>query len=790
MMSPAKLARSVAAIISVCAFFVSFISAVTAGHAKDFGDTQQALQAARLALDSGKLVKAEKLLRSCIKKANAQGNTLGEAKARKWLGVTLGRMGYDRFDEALEELEASKKLLGKLTASGNKRAREQEAFVSFDLAQLYLRSAEANLKESLLKGVSGSYFDVLKQYVNPARNCIEDARRSYPPSKKADLVLAEADIALLVARYGRVFMPQTATGQRFEKAAQKYSRALNVEEDQGANSRGDVIAQAYMGLGVCRRQQSTLKDGADARRQLLNKAQTAFEKALNSETDHVEQQISAAVLKAATVMDLREAGQNTPHDGREIEKLLRRAALRVERMRQDVTSAQTYGLAVSFFSRRTAVYEQMVRLYAMRGEPANMLRAIERMKARAFREKLRQGEAQGDRNQTEQFNVAETVRKLKEEQAILAEFFYGPRYAWVLIITPDGSITPRRLSLSGQELVRKLRNVISGYSNQLLLRMYLRQLRYRGEVPDNFLAAFKDSAELYQEILKPVIEVAAEHEARAVYLVPHHLLHYTPFCALVTKLNEKAPIASGYYVEDYDIPLCYLPSAGVLSFIKPAPQRTASLIMARSDFRDVLPTYPTDLRNSVSEAESISSLIEGKLLTESDATEDAFRRMASDRSLLYLATHGVLKSDDSMNSAILLAASQGRGHDTDGELTVRELISDLKGDINADLVVLSACQTNKARLSPVSGDDLAALSRGFMMAGARSVIATQWDASDDVFPMIMRRFVEEWKKEPGENTSKASALHSAIQQFLREKDMGVYRHPLFWAPIVLLGHAR
>ena len=63
---------------------------------------------------------------------------------------------------------------------------------------------------------------------------------------------------------------------------------------------------------------------------------------------------------------------------------------------------------------------------------------------------------------------------------------------------------------------------------------------------------------------------------------------------------------------------------------------------------------------------------------------------------------------------------------------------DLRLDLDADLVVLSACRT---ALGPVEGDGVIGFARAFLSAGARSVVATQWDVSDRVSYDVMRELL-------------------------------------------------
>jgi CHAT domain-containing protein len=173
------------------------------------------------------------------------------------------------------------------------------------------------------------------------------------------------------------------------------------------------------------------------------------------------------------------------------------------------------------------------------------------------------------------------------------------------------------------------------------------------------------------------------------------------------------------------------------------------------------------------------------LFLESEATEERLRSLPEEFRMLYFATHGVLKKQDPLSSSILLAETPGiDGTTHDGYVTVEELFSEFASKLNCDLAILSACHTNEGEPSPASGDDIATLSRGFMVAGARSVMATLWEACDGTFPTIMEAYLHArlQRSEP-----KDKALVSAIRKFLADNDFPVWRHPHFWASPVLIG---
>ena len=127
---------------------------------------------------------------------------------------------------------------------------------------------------------------------------------------------------------------------------------------------------------------------------------------------------------------------------------------------------------------------------------------------------------------------------------------------------------------------------------------------------------------------------------------------------------------------------------------------------------------------------------------------------------------------------MVLAASHGE----DGKVKVRELLTRYQGRMKVGLMVLSACDTNRGESNIQPGDDIAALSNAFLVAGVDNVIATQWPASDTSFPKIMALFYHRVQQ----HLTLDDALASAQKQFLAENQSAM-RYPIFWANIVLIG---
>jgi CHAT domain-containing protein len=146
------------------------------------------------------------------------------------------------------------------------------------------------------------------------------------------------------------------------------------------------------------------------------------------------------------------------------------------------------------------------------------------------------------------------------------------------------------------------------------------------------------------------------------------------------------------------------------------------------------------------------------------------RELGSGFSMLHFATHGKFNADTPLNSGLYLA----KGRDADGILTV----GDLYGlNFDSDLVTLSACETGLGKVA--NGDDVIGLTRGFLYAGARSIVASLWEVDDAATEQLMVSFYGNLK-----DHDKREALRLA-QIETRTK----FPHPMFWAAFQIVGRA-
>jgi CHAT domain-containing protein len=186
-----------------------------------------------------------------------------------------------------------------------------------------------------------------------------------------------------------------------------------------------------------------------------------------------------------------------------------------------------------------------------------------------------------------------------------------------------------------------------------------------------------------------------------------------------------------------------------------------------------------DLPNTLDEIVSASKVLnwQSKLLLGRAATESAVKSQAlASFDVIHMATHGVRSAEFPDRAALVLAPDSSSGED--GLLQARE-IRNLP--IRAELVVLSACDTGIGTLQGQEG--IANLVRAFLFAGAKSVVASLWGASDVYATHLMTRFFVHL----ADGDDKSVALQHAKLDSLQEFGSSV--PPFYWAGFVVVGDA-
>jgi CHAT domain-containing protein len=144
--------------------------------------------------------------------------------------------------------------------------------------------------------------------------------------------------------------------------------------------------------------------------------------------------------------------------------------------------------------------------------------------------------------------------------------------------------------------------------------------------------------------------------------------------------------------------------------------------------------------------------------------------------ILHFATHGVFNNSHPELSGIVLSLIDKSGRPQNGFLRLNEIYN---LDLQADLVVLSACQTALGKAA--KGEGLIGLTRGFMYAGAGRVMASLWRINDRSTAELMRYFYEGMFQQ---HLTPAASLRAAQIKMWQTNE---WRSPHHWAAFVLQG---
>jgi CHAT domain-containing protein len=161
-----------------------------------------------------------------------------------------------------------------------------------------------------------------------------------------------------------------------------------------------------------------------------------------------------------------------------------------------------------------------------------------------------------------------------------------------------------------------------------------------------------------------------------------------------------------------------------------------------------------------------------------DATEGRLKSAGLERyRYVHLATHGVVDEKHPALSRLLFEPESGSSEDS--VLTLGEIYN-LR--LNADLVVLSACDTGLGGIA--RGEGIIGLTRGFLYAGARSLLVSLWPVSDEAAASLVVDFYAKLL----EGRPKARALREAkLHTMARNPE---YAKPFYWSSLVLVGDWR
>jgi len=282
--------------------------------------------------------------------------------------------------------------------------------------------------------------------------------------------------------------------------------------------------------------------------------------------------------------------------------------------------------------------------------------------------------------------------------------------------------------------------------------------------------------ELHRLLIEPVTNEL--QNIKTLCIIPDEILWTLPFQALTTP-------GGTYLIEEYG--LYYAPSLSVVNEMALRRRQQSSKESLIAFGNPVIERNNKGNQNlhPLPEAEAEVAAVAGavqtrvkRILVGREADEQTFKALAPQYATIHLATHGVLDNRDPLNSHLLLTKTDG-DIDNDGLLEAREIFN---MRLNADLAVLSACETGNGRISP--GEGVIGMSWAFFVAGARSVVVSQWRVNSGSTAQLMKNFYQALAQQQDlKGLNKSQALREAALRLLNDRR---YRHPFYWAGFVLV----
>jgi CHAT domain-containing protein len=365
-------------------------------------------------------------------------------------------------------------------------------------------------------------------------------------------------------------------------------------------------------------------------------------------------------------------------------------------------------------------------------------------------------------------SIEEIQKYLKKTRSSIIEYFIGQNKSYVFFVSP------RKKAVFHIKARETLGRVLQG------------TLKYLSDPDLNEHVLKKSLVKITNYLLPFSTELTSIY--KNLIIIPDGELCYFPFEVLITDQSES------YLVDDFII--SYMPSSFAYIYLSNEQNHIEDfrlLLIGSPEYKiygarenvkilteKLLCIYREEgysfssLPFSGSEIEEIAKLFPSnktEIFFGPEASESNIKNLSlSDFNCIHFACHGFINSNP-FRSALILSPEHDAGED--GLLQVREIY---ELELNADLVVLSACETGKGLIT--QGEGLLGISRVFFYSGARSIISTLWKIDDKSTSLFMNYLYGFLKY----GNNKAAALRKAKVE-MRKK----HENPFFWAPYVLSG---
>ena len=367
------------------------------------------------------------------------------------------------------------------------------------------------------------------------------------------------------------------------------------------------------------------------------------------------------------------------------------------------------------------------------------------------------------RGEAQPITLNEAAALLPDDQTAILEYVVTEDHSYLFVLRKATGLTVHTINIKSAELATMAES-------------------FRRSVAERDLTVKQPARRLYDLLIKP-----AEGQLRGVRklrIVPDGTLWNVPFQALHQGVR-------GYLLEQYAV--SYAPSLSVLREMG----RRANALRRSENTQSILLAMGNPALNGETETkvrvtrrdEPLSPLPDAekevnalgrlygpgsRVLIGPQAQEATMKAEAGKFKILHFATHAILDDRNPLYSHIILSRTDNDQHE-DGLLESWEL---MKLDLNAELAVLSACETARGRVA--AGEGIIGMSWALFVAGSPAAVVSQWKVDSARSSELM---VEFHRNVLQKRVSKSEALRQAALKVFRSS----YNHPAYWAGFILIG---
>ena len=387
-------------------------------------------------------------------------------------------------------------------------------------------------------------------------------------------------------------------------------------------------------------------------------------------------------------------------------------------------------------------YQLLQKVLIDQNQTTPALEVAEQGRARALAELLIQRQGL---TATAPPNIQHIHQIAQQQNATLVEYSIAGNDLYIWVVKPNGEVKFHKVNLEKvnlKNIAEKTRvaagSIAEGRGDEVmttLVNSTHNSVDTIGinSIPESSCGSNDCLRQMYDVLIKPIAADLPTNPNSLVIFIPYESLFLVPFAALQDENRN-------FLIEKHTLAIA--PSIQVLQLtqtqkakLPPPTSQNLALVVGNPTmpkFGDP-PKQLAQLPGAEIEAKNIAQLLKTEPLIGAQATKAAVEQRIQSARFIHLATHALLnrKLRGGIFGKVALAPS---GKD-DGFLGIGDV---LKLHLNAELVVLSACNTGRGR---ITSDGVIGLSRVFISAGVPSVVVSLWSVSDNSTAELMQNSI-------------------------------------------------